>query len=251
MKLKYKKVVLGITMGTMCIGFVTFSLLTPSVTAPKAVNAVSQQKDKENSGSDDVAGATVDPTNAPVTNDTVNNFELKENANAKINELVKEYFAASAECNMNQLSKIVTNIHYLDEDNLRNKNELIESYGNIQCYTIEGPVKGTYRVYAYVEVKLIDINTAAPGLNGLYVTTDENGELRICVDQVDEATQDFIKKADESDAVKKLYKTINTKLEESITKDADLKAFYDRLQSATNEQTSNESEGSEEPAQAE
>ncbi len=234
MKLKYKKMVIGITMGTMCIGFVTFSLLTP--TTSKSANANDKSKVEQEASTNNAILSSAEPSLEPSKNVSDGVMELKEDAYPEIKELVEKYYKATAECNVDELGKLVTDITHIDEQNLRNKDEIIEGYENIQCYTVDGPDEGSYRVYACIDVKIQDINTPAPGVYGLYVTTTPEGELRVCNTVIDDQTQLFIDKADGLDTVKKLNDTINTKFQEVITKDADLKAFYDKLENATKQQ---------------
>jgi hypothetical protein len=226
MKLKYKKIILLITMSTMLIGLCTFSLLAPITKS----SANSGSKKAVQTQNQNVAVDTTAPSVTPSATSNPDVITLKQDAYPKINKLVEDYYNASVKCDMKALANLVTNIKHIDQDVLRAKYEFIEGFQNIQCYTVDGPVKGTYRVYVYSDLKIANIDTLAPGLIGLNVITAADGSLRINLGELDAANQAFIKKADSSDAVMKLNDTVTKKFNAALSQDKQLSDFYKKLE---------------------
>lgn len=216
MKLKYKKIVLAVTMSTMCIGFVTISLTSPKVS-----------NHKEENGTETVT--TESAINAE-SNPEDETYNLECDAYPEINELVEKYLAATITGDMDTLESVVSDIDNISEDMVKNKTQIIEAHQNIQCYTVKVPNEDTFIVYVYSEMKLVGIDTPAPGLTRLYVCMTADGSYRIYLSSIDEEIQEFIQKSSESAQVKALIEKVNTLFENAISSDEKLKAFYQQIE---------------------
>lgn len=229
MKFKYKKIILIITMCTMCIGMVTISLTSPT----ERPNAHTDQslKDIDNSFAKmsedaellDEAGLDQDKT------------ELKINDVEEVDLLVTTYYYSMLTCDLQTMAKVVTDVENIDVEKMQGMQRLIESYENIECYTLDGIQDGEYLVYVYCEVKFTGIETAAPGLNRLYIVTDKEGNMKIDVSTIKPEVQDLIDEADQSAEIKKIIDTVNKKLEQAINKDENLREFYTNLNGGSDE----------------
>lgn len=233
MKLKYKKIILLVTMCTMCIGLVTLFISTPSANSSTKVEGVdaaaSQPDDKEAA----TPGAASSP--APTATALSGSFTLEWESHPEINELVEKYMNASAQCDMDALSGLVNDISYIDEEMLRLQYEYVEGFENIECYISKTPEEGTYLVYVSSDTRIKDVTTGAPGLSYLYVKMKEDGSVLIYRGEISEAVQSFAKNAEASQQVKKLVDTVNKNLEEKLTSDAKLKQFYENLENPVSE----------------
>lgn len=237
MKLKYKKIILIITMSTMCIGFVTISLSTPvnKSSANSKTEAGDTREDKKEDTQKDGAN---------MIDSVLASGKLKCNAYKEVNELVKQYLDASLKCDMESLKGIVSDVANLNQEELQKKQQLIEAYNNIECYTVDGLQDKQYLVYVYSELKFSGIQTAAPGLTRLFISQDADGALKINLSVMDETVQKFINESAESEEVLKLIDTVNYKLEEAIHSDADLKNFYQQMNEgkSTNDEDAQETD---------
>lgn len=229
MKFKYKKIAIMISMCTMLIGFIIFTVARPSSQgnsgkedkAPKQDNVVTALSAE---GETKVtASPTAEPTPTP-TSVTTLTLDLEP----KVTEVVKAYIENCIKGDMDALEEVVSNISMMDEDELKIKYESIEKVDNIECYMIPGPVEGGYLVYAYREFKIKDIETLAPGLSRVYVTIGDDGRCRVFFG-ADTGIEDFIKKMDESEQVQELVARVNDKLQEAAGKDKKLKKFISGL----------------------
>ncbi|MDD6207502.1 MAG: hypothetical protein PUB10_03160 [Clostridiales bacterium] len=215
MKIKYKRIVFTIMMGTMLIGCITLSIGIPSGKNEKQKTSSEQQ---QNLAAD---------TGEEVT------YELEENQHPEINELVREYLGARQKCDLDALSGLVSDISHIDEDNLRKRSEYIEGYQNISCYTMKSPQDGGYLVFVYSEVKFLNINTPAPGLFSLYVTQTEDGSYVVYLGELDGDVQEFTDSAMQSEKVQNLLDTVDQKLKQAIVSDEDLRDFYQKLEESS------------------
>lgn len=221
MKFKYKKIILIITMCTMCIGMVTISLSTPSKDKETKEKAYQEQENTLTQMSD--GDALIEDAGVSETSD------VEQSVSEEIDSLVQTYLNLSLICDMDELAKIVTNTEFIKEEELRNKQQMIESYQNIECYTVNGLQAGEYLVYVYSEVKFTGIDTPAPGLTRLYVVTDQDSTLRVETGVLSQKVQDMIGETDKSEEVQKIIQTVNYKLEEAINKDEQLRTFYSNI----------------------
>lgn len=210
MKLKYKKAVLLISMGSMFIGLMAFSI---GVNSSAPANKVKSQQ-------------TATPPAQTETPDTA--YTLNKSEDEKINELVQAYFKASVEQDMDGLEELVTNIDYVNESQLKVKYEYVEDVKNIECYKMEGPEEGSYLVYVYSELKIKDIDTLAPGLSRFYIITGEEGKMRVFFG-ADSTVEAFIEEADVSEEVQELAGKVQTRLEEALSSDTKLMEFNKKL----------------------
>lgn len=227
MKFKYKKIILVITMCTMCIGMVTISLTAPS--GGKNGKNGNGTKDRDNTFAVMSEDATL-MDEAGLSDKS----ELKNNDIEEVDALVTTYLKGMLTCDLITLGDIVTDVESIDIVDMQGKQKLIEQYENIECYTLDGLQEGEYLVYYYNEVKFSGIDTAAPGLNRLYIVT-EDGTLKIATGHLRQEVQDFIEEADQSDEVQQIINTVNYKLEQAINEDDGLRQLYANLNGGSDE----------------
>lgn len=213
MKLKYKKAAVLVSMGTMFIGLMAFSMGVGS-SKPVDKNAAVQTGEPAMMTEIDVEG-------------------LNRSTDEKVNELVQSYFKASVAKDMDALEELVTNIEYVSESQLKIKYEYVEDVKNIECYLKEGTEEGTYLVYVYSELKLKDIDTLAPGLSRFYIITGEDGGLKVFFG-ADSEIEALIEATDASEEIQELAAKVQTRLEEALSNDADLMEFNKKLTEKVN-----------------
>ena len=151
----------------------------------------------------------------------------------EINKLVTEYYNATLSVDMDRISTLVSDISQVDQDKLITQASYMENIDNIICYTIDGPVEGTFRAYVYYDMKLYGINTSAPALSALYITMASDGRYIIYLSGLDSDTQNFISSTDLSEDVVHLEKIVNERFENVVNTDEQLKAFCEMINSGT------------------
>lgn len=227
MKFKYKKIILMVTMCTMFIGMVVFSILTPAEDSGK-------KTEKE-------AKTTASPQPSPEeTEDVIQETEvspddivLVKDMEKEVSAIVEKYLTDSVNVDMDALEQDVTNISMVDEKSLKLKFKDVEAIENVVCYMVKGPLDDGYLVYTYHDLKIKGIDTLAPGLSRFYVTKDENGEYKVYFG-ASTGLEEFIESADSSPAVIQLKNDTDNKLTQARKSDKKLDAFVKGLSSPEN-----------------
>lgn len=239
MKLKYKKIILLVTVSSMGIGLITLSL---SNTKGKDLNNTNQKTNilsEQLENSNDNNSSTKEDDILQIATGLVDDGTLLENAYPKINELIQKYLAARVACDMNIINETVSSTNTISLETLQKESEYIEGYNNISCYTIKAPDNNSFVVYVYEELKIVGIDTLAPGMTRLYVRTNSEGKPMIYFGQVDDETSDFIEATGNDVKVIQLIDSVNKKLEEAMTSDKNLKSFIDGLENTSNNTSNN------------
>lgn len=219
MKFKYKKMIVIISMCTMFIGFITLYVGVPS--AKKSARADNEQN-------------VIAQQPQQTSEDTIwqGSKQIEVNAYEEINQLIKDYLNARVNCEEEKLKGLISGTSSLDVVELQKKAEHVEGYQNIECYTLKSPTEGIYVVYVYEELKIMGIDTLAPGMIRLLVSLAEDGKPYVYFGPIDDGTLKFMKETEQSEEVKALIEKVNLKLEEAISGDSQLKEFNERLKNA-------------------
>jgi hypothetical protein len=221
MRLRYKKLIVIFTLAIMLIGMGTFSLIAPST------NFTFGRSTSSSMGK---------------TGGTLSEVSDKE-VESDITMLVKNYFDAKQRVDMTELEECVSDISHIEEKRLVTEAEYIEAYKNIECTILQdGLREGTYRVYVYYEAKIYDIDTLVPSLTALYVTSDANGKFTIYLSAIKSEDQKAIEALDNSDEIQKMINSVQKKLEDIVSKNADVRDFYQMLESSDTEDADEDNE---------
>lgn len=252
MKLKYKKIIIMVSMCTMGIGLVTFSMVNPpkkneagdvtpqvSLAADLPVDTVKNDVPLEENGVLSTFRMVDDLENkediekeeqAPVEEVAEVVEVLEKNSNKDINKLIKKYLNAKLGKELTAFEGIVNDTSFLDMEDMIRKNKYIEGYDNIDVYTKKGPKEGSFIVYAYHEVKFTSIDTLAPAMNEFYLETGEDDKLHIYLGKIDTDTSNYLDEVRNSEEVMDLIYTVNDGLQKAVNSDTALAEFYIKLE---------------------
>lgn len=245
MKLKYKKIILITTMGAMGIGMLTLSITKDKLfDKPTSKEVVEAENGAEiTSMSENLLGTEtdLDLTQIPSSTDEITPeltpepivlpvYELERDAYPEINDLFKKYYAAKLASDMDMMTKLVSDVSYLGSvEDIQKKTEYIEDYRNIECYTKKTYEEGSYIVYVNYEVKFVNIDTLAPGIDKFFVKIDEDGKACIYFGEVDDQLYDYFVERQQDEDVVALYDAVDEKGEEAKKKDEALMNFWKLL----------------------
>ena len=203
MRLKYKKLIVIFSLAIMLIGLGTFSLIAPSVDF--------------SFGGGSAANSATGSAIAALSDDEIE---------SDITTLIKNYLDAKQKVSMDEMKECVSDISKIDEKRLVTEAEYIEEYKNIECTICDdGLSDGIFRVYVYYEAKIYDIDTLVPSLTALVVTGTPEGKFLINLSKIDSKDQRAIDKLDNSDEIKKKIDSVQKKLEDIVSKNADVRDF--------------------------
>ena len=170
-------------------------------------------------------------TEAESTTFEVTEATMEENAYPEVNALVERYYEASAAGDAEALSEIYKGLDETEILKAVATSEYIDKIDNITVYTKPGPVEGSYVAYVYNEVKLFDYDGKVPGLETLYICTDENGNLYINGDIADAGELDYIKQISVQADVIDLNNKVASKYNEMVSGDEALAELLTKMRS--------------------
>lgn len=163
------------------------------------------------------------------TQSVVPDVKFEEDKYPQVNELVMAYFTAMGEGNIETLRQLSQGTSEREEVRIQEKANFIESYNNFKCYTKPGPEENSYIVFAYYDLKFLNIATMAPSLTSLYVCTNSDGSLYVNNNDMSEETEQYIQAISEQEDVMELLTRVDTTYKESVDLDPDLGSFMTAL----------------------
>lgn len=246
MRLKYKKMILLLTMGVMGIGMLTISFDNTSQTDKIAVETTSDEVLALNDEDKTKASSIISPTpivgqSKTPTSVLVDPLKLKLSDNPDINSLVKTYYAAMLDTDEDTLTSIMTDPSVINIEVISKKLEYISDFHNIICYTKHGIKDGDYVVYVAFDMEIVNIDTYAPALDYLYITTKDD-KVYIMTGVLDDKIQALRQEYLETQEVIDLIESVNQALTKACKSDHQLQEFYDNLTSSIKSKESDSSE---------
>lgn len=235
MKFKYKKMIIAITMCTMCIGMVTISLISPG-------SGRKENTKQEKTNDNKLAQTNNDVNLINEAGVEEKEGELEASNEEALNSLIKSYLNCRVTGDEEKLREIVTDINDVDMDELTKLRLLISEYKDVECYIVETKNPGNYIVYIYYEILFSGADTPAPGLDRVYVITNSDGSLKLDFGLIPQEVRSLMEESEKSEKVQKMIDTVNYKLEEAISKDEKLRSIYANLNGGSDEVDNNPSD---------
>ena len=177
-----------------------------------------------------------------VTDGTVSSAGMQGDASAAaepsnpmdiVNNLVDTYLNSLATGDIDTIKAIKNHSEEEELLKIQKRSAYIENFENANVYTKPGPVDNSYVAFVYYEIKFKELNTPAPGLITLYMSTGEDGNLYIydgqLDEQLDESVIDYIKELAVTDEIEALFDRVKVKYNEALDQDGELKTFMDGL----------------------
>lgn len=251
MRLKYKKMLLLLTMGVMGIGMLSISFdKTSSKDAIEAdSNQVLASNDEISKGAITITNApTIEATNTP-TPIPEDPTKLKLSNNPEIQELIETFYDALIHTDEETLSLITTPYSTYDITVINKKYEYIYDIHNIICYTKPGIKEGDYVVYLTFDMEIASIDTYGPSAEYQYVTTIDD-QLYVRYGDYDEEIKKLLMEYNTSQDVIDLVVDTDKALQAACASDEALKEFYDNLILAITSSKQNTSSSEDEKAES-
>lgn len=166
----------------------------------------------------------------PVRN--IEDYQLKKDEMPELTALVEDYCQAKTDCDPITLNSIFGRLD-LNEGELAEErtkmefvSEMVDGYGNMACYYIEGPEADTYVLYPYFEIQYKHADTWMPSLTWCYAVKGEDGQFYMTQD-VDDSVKEYIAKISLREDVRALISEVDEKSREAIASDDELKRIYE------------------------
>lgn len=154
---------------------------------------------------------------------------MAENAYEDVNYLINEYYTALANGDADTIKSIYKGLEDTQLLKAVAASDYIEEFRVVTVYTKPGPVAGSYVAYVYNEVKLFDYDKAVPGLESLYICTDDNGNLYINGDIANANEIEYLKQVNLQEDVIDLNNKVATEYNEMVNSDEALAEFLTKM----------------------
>ena len=214
----YKRMSLILFTGIMMIGLSSFYIgsgglpVSGSTDKPEVVNVEPTPTA--------VITATPTPTPEP-------NVLLKE-AYPEIHDLIKSYYDAKLEVNKESFRNLVTDISYINMDEIQAKTSAVTAFTDITCYTKKGVGEIDLVCYVRYYMDIVTIDTPVLSLDELFIQYDEMGDPLIFMGEIQSSTREKLLQLRSDADVAELISSTQEEINESLRNDEDLLAFWQR-----------------------
>lgn len=151
----------------------------------------------------------------------------------KVNEMITRYYTACAAGDIDEVKAVAAPVSDNELSHIVMMSQYAESYQNIVCYTKPGLEEGSYLTLVSVDLKFVNVDTPAPGLEFFYVRTNDNGNFYIDNAyssynrmhkelETDEAVNALIREFESQKDVTALQAEVQKRYEEAVAADTSL-----------------------------
>jgi len=153
-----------------------------------------------------------------------------------VSTLIKQYHAACLTANESLLARCVTNKDYLDINYITSRYSVTESFSDYEFLLYPGINEFEYIVFVTHNEKIVFSDTPAPCMEYYYIDLDDSlGTPAIYLGITSLDTDAYCAAVTQGEEIQALAKEINTKMQEALYADDDLKEFYQLLLSNSSE----------------
>lgn len=153
-----------------------------------------------------------------------------------ISSLIKRYHAACLAASEPLLAQCVTNPDYLDLEYIASRYSVTEAFTDYDFLLYPGINEFEYIVFVTHNEKIVFSNTPAPCIEYYYIDLDDSsGYPAIYLGITSLDTDAYCAAVTQEEEIQALAKKINTKMQEALVADDDLKEFYQLLLSNSSE----------------
>lgn len=162
-------------------------------------------------------------------------YELEKNTHPEINNVIRTYYDAQAEGDIETISSLNAGLDDIDTIRVQELSKYIDSYPVLDVYTKPGIEENTYVAYVYSETLFSDVERAMPGMQTYYIGQDETGEFFINDGTYDVDVWDYIKAVTLQDDVVDLNNKVAVEYNEMLAEDEELNEYIAYLKEKINE----------------
>lgn len=200
------------------------------------VAVTANQKETLDKEAEQAAAVTAENEEAMEEETEVLQFDLEENAHPEINQVVRTYYDAQAEGNIEVITSLNTRLNEIETIRVQELSKYIDSYPVLDVYTKPGMEENAYVAYVYSEVLFSDAEEALPGMQTYYIGLNENGEYFINDGTYDDTIWDYIKEISLQDDVVDLNNRVAVAYNEMLAENEELNEFVAYLKEKINEE---------------
>ena len=152
-------------------------------------------------------------------------YELEKNTHPEINNVIRTYYDAQAEGNIETISSLNAYLDDIDTIRVQELSKYIDSYPVLDVYTKPGIEDNTYVAYVYSETLFSDVEKALPGMQTYYIGQNESGDFFINDGTYNVDVWDYIKALTLQDDVVDLNNKVAVEYNEMLAEDEELNEY--------------------------
>lgn len=157
-------------------------------------------------------------------------FSYQTNANPDVNALVITYLSAYASCDQETLRSCVTDpTKFNDMSTIQSQSMIINSYSNINCYTVKGLSDEAVICYAVANLSIYNVEVKPIDMLGPYYIVMKDGQYKIENGELSDNVKKYMAKVNRDDDIQELYQMVKEDQEEKMEEDEAFKNFINNL----------------------
>lgn len=199
----------------------------------KALTSVFSKDDEPKTQAEEPVESSDDAEKEETQDEKKDENVLQKNAYPEVNSLIDSFYTAWGQKNVEQMKELTDSFDATDEAKVSNAS-YIENYSNVTVYTKQGLTEDSFVVFVSYDLKFTDVETAAPGLSQLYVMKNDEDRFIIHNDDSNEEINAYMAEVTQDADVQALIIEVETRLNEAMDADPELKAFEEQLGEESN-----------------
>ena len=199
----------------------------------KALTSVFSKDDEPKTQAEEPVESSDDAEKEETQDEKKDENVLQKNAYPEVNSLIDSFYTAWGQKNVEQMKELTDSFDATDEAKVSNAS-YIENYSNVTVYTKQGLTEDSFVVFVSYDLKFTDVETAAPGLSQLYVMKNDEDRFIIHNDDSNEEINAYMAEVTQEADVQALITEVETRLNEAMDADPELKAFEEQLGEESN-----------------
>lgn len=199
----------------------------------KALTSVFSKDDEPKTQAEEPVESSDDAEKEETQDEKKDENILQKNAYPEVNSLIDSFYTAWGQKNVEQMKELTDSFDATDEAKVSNAS-YIENYSNVTVYTKQGLTEDSFVVFVSYDLKFTDVETAAPGLSQLYVMKNDEDRFIIHNDDSNEEINAYMAEVTQDADVQALITEVETRLNEAMDADPELKAFEEQLGEESN-----------------
>ena len=189
------------------------------------VEAFETSNSTESETESETSGETEESQMAESGVQDVTYVPLELNAYPELWTLICVYYNALGEGNSAAVEEICNQVEEMEKIKIQELGNYIELYPVVEVYSKQGPVEGSYIVFAYTKAKFVGFEEEVAGLQTFYVCTDEEGKLYLNEGEISQEELDYIQEVVQQDDVVELSTKTSVEYSETMVANPQLYEF--------------------------
>lgn len=154
---------------------------------------------------------------------------FSKDAYPEVNALIANYYSALITGDDTTLGKYTDSVESISEKTRHVNEAYVDSYNNIECYSMTGNVEGTYVVVVRSSIKYKDVDTKFSNLDYFYIGTDLSGNIYVINKPISDEASSYNELMYQSSEVTELVQQVKLENGLQVASDEKLQQMIENL----------------------